>query len=160
MARLPTKDDLKRLPTASEIVGEFKRVAPAGVNQTPWGMTDEQLAKLTERISIYAPFSSERGGTVTAVLGDADSLKFAERLAAAFKAAHWKGFQGTGFAQAVFNKPVEGIIINLRDKEDQPAGLSEFVQTLRESGIEPTGNINPEVPKDDFWITVGSRPSK
>jgi hypothetical protein len=160
MAKLPTKDDLKRLPTASEIVTEFKRIAPAAINQSPWGMTDEQLTRLTERISIYAPFSSERAGSITAVVGATDSLKFAERLAAAFKAAHWKGFQSTDVAQGVFTQPVEGIIINLRDENDQPAGLSEFVQTLRESGIEPKGNIDPAVPKDEFWITVGSRPSK
>ena len=157
-SKLPTKDDLKRLPSASEIVREFKRIAPAGVNQTPWGLTDEQLAKLTERVSVYAPFVAERNsGLVSCVMGDQDGLKFAQRIANAFRAAHWKGTDGVG--QGVFGGVVEGVIVQIRDKDDHPPGLSEFVQTLRESGIDATGQIDTSIPHDEFHILVGSRPS-
>jgi hypothetical protein len=89
-AKLPTKDDIKKLPSVSQIIDEFKRIAPAGVNQSPWGMTDEQLSTLTDRISIYAAFTSDqKGPLITCVVGDQDGFKFGERLASAFRAAHW-----------------------------------------------------------------------
>jgi hypothetical protein len=156
--KLATKDDLKKIPSVSEIVGEFKRIAPAGVNQSPWGMTDAQLSKLTERISIFATFTSDRKASlISCVLGDQDALKFGERLTAAFRAAHWN--MPDGVNQIVLSGSVQGIIIQLRDKEDHPPGLSELIQTLRESGIEPTAQIDPSIPHDEFHIIIGNRPS-
>lgn len=160
MGNLPTKEDIKKLPTASDIVKEFQRFAPGTVNETPWGMTDEQLLRLSQRVSIYASFTPDKGDLITAVLGDHDSIKFAQRLAAAFRAAHWKNVGGSGFGQAIFDGPIQGIVIQIRDKEDRPPGLSEFVSTLRESGLEPTGQITPSLPRDEFRIIVGSRPSQ
>lgn len=158
LGNLTTKDDLKKLPTASEIVGEFKRVAPAGVNQKPWGLTDEQLAKLTERISIYAAFSPEKGDLITAVMGDTDSMRFGSRLAIAFTNAHWKGFKGGDISQAMYSQPFEGVVFHIRDKGDRPPGLEEIIQTFKEAGIPVSGYIDPQAPKDEFRINNGLRP--
>jgi class 3 adenylate cyclase len=130
------------------------------VNQLSWGMTDDQLLTLSRRLSPFASSSPKKGDLITAVLGDQDSVKFAQRLVGAFRAAHWDGVGGSGFGQAIFNGPVQGIVIQLHAADDRPPGLNEFVTTLRESGIEPTAQLLPEsVPPNEFRIVVGSRPS-
>jgi hypothetical protein len=158
-SKLPTKEDIQKLPTAGDIVKEFRRFEPSSIGSKPWGLTDEQLAKLTERVAVYAPFSAE-SDLITAVMGDPSSIKFAHRLAIAFRLAHWKGVENDGFGQAVFNGPIEGVIVQIRDKDDRPPGLKEFAVTLREFGIEPFGQIVPTLPRDTFHIVVGSRPSE
>ena len=152
---LPTKTDIAKLPSASDIVKEFKNSVPGIREKSIWGLTDAQLAKLTERESIYSSFSSGQN-LINAVMGDPDSIKFADKLAEAFRAAHWTGVDG--YSQGVFTKPVQGIFLQVRDQNDKPPGFFELIQTLREAGIAPKGEIDPNIPKDEFRITVGSRP--
>lgn len=121
-----------------------------------WGLNAEQLTVLTRRMIPYAS-SRERGDLITGVLGDSDSTKFAMNLVAAFRAAGWN-IPGSGFNQAIFTGNPTGIIFKLHSRTSNPQGLQEIIATLREAGIEPTGEIDANVPEADFQIVVGRKP--
>ena len=90
-------------------------------------------------------------------MGDARSYKFATNLVRAFRAAGWN-LPGEGFIQAIYPKPIEGIIIQVRSKDEIPAALQEFSSLLHESGIKPIGEIKDDLPNNTFRIIVGSMP--
>ena len=106
-----------------------------------------------------SPFAQtdDRGDLITCVLGDPDSTKFAVHLVGAFRAAGWN-LSGSGFNQAIFSGTPTGLIIKLHSQDSTPPGLQEFVMTLRESGIEPVGEIDTALPPDRFQIIVGGKP--
>jgi hypothetical protein len=52
----------------------------------------------------------------------------------------------------------EGIIVKIHSRDSNPPSLREFVTTLREAGIEPTGNIDAELPANEYQIIVGAEP--
>jgi len=150
--------------TTHQIAADMKEVRkflPAGtVQQTqtvkPWNLSADQLVLLSRRV---APFATklERGDLITCVLGDRDSTRFAESLVAAFRAAGWV-LGGSGYNQAVYSGLPTGIVVKLHSKESAPPALGEFVATLREAGIEPSGLIDASVPENEFQIIVGARP--
>jgi hypothetical protein len=121
-----------------------------------WGLSLEQLRLLSRRMAPYAS-EDDRGELITCIMGDPDSTKFAFSLVEAFRTAGWK-LPGSGFSQAIFNGPVEGIIIVLNSKEVNPPGLAEFVATLREAGIQPVGQLDDKMPANKFRIIVGRKP--
>lgn len=156
MNKLATKQDI---PTAGEIVKEIVKVLPAERRAGRWALNDEQITKLAQRMAPYADKSPKDRDLIDATLGNPDSAAFAWSLVAAFRAAHWNGVGGSGFGQAIFNQPVEGIRIRLHAVGDHVPGLQEFIATMREAGIEPTGEIAPQlIPEGGFQIVVGDRP--
>lgn len=124
----------------------------------PWGMSADNLTKLTGRMRAYAS-SRDRGDLITSVMGDPESLRFGSALVTSFRNAGWN-LSGSGLSQAMYSGPVEGVILLLKSKDSKPAGLDAFVATLREAGIEPTGELQPDMPDSDFRIVVGSRPQR
>jgi hypothetical protein len=122
-----------------------------------WGLDAGHLALLSQRVAKYGS-PRDRGDLITCILGDPDSTKFATNLVGAFRAAGWN-LTGSGYSQAVFSGIVKGVVVKLHSKDSNPPGLNEFVATLRESGIEPTGEIDSNVPPDVFRIIIGMKPS-
>lgn len=122
-----------------------------------WGLNAEQLIKLSKRMTPFAK-TEDRGDLIWCVLGDSDSTKFAVSLVAAFRTAGWqlKGYYGMN--QALFPGNPTGIIIILNSKDANPAGVRELIITLRESGIEPTEEIDTDIPPNHFRIIVGRKP--
>ena len=96
---------------------------------------------------------------ITCSLGDPNATKIAAGLVAAFRNGGWK-LPGSGFNQAIFNAPVEGISVKLHAKDDHVPALTEFVSTLREAGVEPKGEIDESIPAGDFQIVVGAKPEQ
>jgi hypothetical protein len=122
----------------------------------PWGLTQEQLATLTRRM---APFSSaeNRSGLIDASMSDPESIKFGFGLVSAFRAANWV-LPGSGMTRSLFTGPVVGIIVVVHSREADPPGLRDFILTLKEAGIEVSGEIDDKLPSERFRIVVGSRP--
>jgi len=139
---------VKRSPSGPRVGSEDEEALAS------WGMNDERLQLLAHRMKVFAS-KDERGDLITAVMGDPDSMRFSSKLAGAFKKAGWKV---DGFGQAVFTNFISGVIIKLHSKESEPAGLYTLLALLRQSGIEPVGEIDQQVPEDHFRIIVGSRP--
>lgn len=121
-----------------------------------WGIDNEHLAILSQRESKYAS-QRDRGDLITCILGDPDSTRFAQTLVAVFRAANWH-LTGSGLNQAIFGGVVEGVIVKLHSKDSSPPGLAEFVITMRESGIEPKGEIDEKIPPEEFQIIIGRKP--
>ena len=155
IARSERSEEFAKLP--GKIANEVVKILPPGQNatQSTWGLTNEQLALLSRRMKPYAPLI-DRGDLITAWASDPNSIKFAAGLVAAFRTAGWR-LPGGGFNQAWFTGVPQGVIVKLHSKDDTVAALPEFVQTLREAGIEPTGEIDENVPAGDFRIIVGSK---
>jgi hypothetical protein len=144
----------QRIPSTAETATPSPA---ADISGSTWALTDEQIKVLAMRMGFYADPSVDRSDLITCVLGDPASTQFAARLVTAFRAAHWN-LPGSGFAQAVFSGPVKGIIVKVHSAEVHPGALLEFVRTMREFGIEPTGQIDDKISADDFQIVVGSKP--
>lgn len=121
-----------------------------------WGLSAEQLVLLSRRMARFAS-PRDRGDLITCVLGDPDSTKFAANLVAAFRSAGWN-LPGSGYNQAIFSGPLQGIIFNLHSRDSNPPGLSEALATFRESAIQVSGIIDEKIPEQDFQIIVGSKP--
>lgn len=121
-----------------------------------WGLNDAQLELLRKRM---APFArpEDRSDLITCVLSDPESAKFAVSLVNTFRAAGWN-LTGSGFYQAIFAGHVEGIIVKLHSREANPSGLTEFLSTIRQAGIEPFGEVDNNIPPERFQIIVGSKP--
>jgi hypothetical protein len=126
------------------------------VGMPRWGLTEGQLTTLANRMR---PFGGpiDRGDLITCVLGDRDSTLFAQSLVAAFRGAGWT-LSGSGYNQAVYSGLPQGVILKLRTQTSSPPGLQALVMTLRDSGIVPTGELDPNLADDRFQIIVGSRP--
>ena len=121
-----------------------------------WGLNEDHLRRLVNRMAPYAP-SQDRGDLITCMLGDADSTRFALNLVAAFRSAGWT-LGGSGYNQAIMMPPPTGIVVVLHSRESKPPGFLEFINTLREAGIEPIGNLDDHVPENNFKIIVGMKP--
>jgi hypothetical protein len=144
-----------------KIASEVVKIMPkdsANAKTSRWGLTADQLALLSRRVAAYAP-AKDRGDLITCSLGDPSATKFAAGLVAAFRNAGWK-LPGSGYNQAVFGAPIEGIFVKLHAEDDRVNALSEFVATLREAGIEPKGEIDGNIPAGEFQIVVGAKPEE
>lgn len=158
LARKERAGEFEKLP--GKIASEVVKIMPKGLAQVQsrWGLSDEQLALLSRRVAPYAP-AKERGDLITCSLGDPSTTRFASGLVAAFRNGGWK-LPGSGFNQAVFGAPIEGVFVKLHSKDDHVPALTEFVSTLREAGIEPRGEIDESIPAGDFQIVVGAKPEQ
>jgi hypothetical protein len=160
---VPVKSKAKAKPATQENQGTGADVSKqlndikSMLSQQHWGLNAEQLVALSRRMAPFAQLK-ERGDLITCVLGDPDSTRFATSLVAAFRSAGWN-LPGSGFSQAVFSGNVEGIVIQVHSREDKALGLLEFVTTLREAGINPIGELNPNIPVGEFQIIVGRKPA-
>jgi hypothetical protein len=106
----------------------------------------------------YAPATERtRDDLIQGSLGDQASLKFAADLVTAFRKAGWKIPPSVG--QVISTGPIEGVIISIHSEDDSPPGLSEFMATLRQAGIEAKRQIAERIPAGEFHIRIGSKPS-
>lgn len=148
-----TEETAKSLQNIEHGISELqKHIGP----QT-WGLSAEQLVLLTRRMGPYAHPEEDRGDFITCALGDPDSTQFAANLVGAFRAAGWN-LPGSGFNQAIFFSNPVGLFVKVHSETSQPPGLSEFVTTLREAGIEPQGIVEASVPEDRFQVVIGHKP--
>jgi hypothetical protein len=130
------------------------------VESRKWGLTPEQLLKLSERMAPFAP-QEERPDLVLCVMNDVASMRFGENLGKALRDAGWK--IGTrNCAPAMFSIAKEGIVIQAsRETFQRPSaapGLLEFAESMKEFRILPEGEVNDGIPVDQFKIIVGAKP--
>ena len=128
---------------------------------TSWGPTDEQFNVITSNLRTIASIESiprdEQEPFISCVMGDAGSIRFAAKLASAFKAAGWK-IKGVGYVQAISEPVREGVAVHVHSKTDVPRALDTLVGTLKRFGIECTGYVREQLPPGHFDIDVGLKP--
>ncbi len=144
-----------REESLEEISKRFDELGTLITGQT-WGLSAEQLITLSRRLQPYGS-SKETKDLITCVFGDSDSQKFAINLVSAFRAAGWN-LPGSGLNRAIFKYDLIGVIVVIHSEKSKAPGLKEFITTLREAGIEPTGTIDINIPDDNFKIIVGRKP--
>jgi len=148
-----TEETTKSLQNIERDLAEVRK----RIGSQTWGLSAEQLVRLARREAPYAQPEVERGDLIDCALGDPDSTKFAVNLVGAFRTAGWN-LPGSGFNQSIFSGNPVGVLIKIHSQDADPPGLKEFVITLREAGIEPTGVIEASLPTDRFQIIIGHRP--
>jgi hypothetical protein len=147
-------------PGSALSFGQQGGITAGTINVNPeWGLTKEQLEDLTKQMAPFAQNVDERegGDLITCVWGDPDSTRVAYNLVAAFRAAGWN-LPGSGLTQAMYNSPPVGVVIKVKSRDASPPGLSQLVVILRQAGIEPFGQVDPQVSSDQFRIVIGRKP--
>jgi len=123
----------------------------------PWGLSLEHLTRLAQREAPYARPEKKWGDLITCPLGDPDSTQFAVNLVTSFRTAGWN-LPDSGFSQSIFSGNPVGVFVKVHSQDSHPLGMSEFIITLREAGIEPQGMVEESVPADEFQIVIGHKP--
>jgi len=159
----PTPTTVSAGPGSVVSVGQQGGITAGIVNLQPtvgmplWGLTDSQLGGLRDRMRRFAEPTLDRGDLITCVMGDRDSILFAQNLVGAFRAAGWM-LNGSGFNQAMFNGLPQGVIVKVRSQQANPPGLTEFAAAMREAGLPIAGQLDPNLAENRFQIIVGARP--
>ena len=129
-----------------------------------WGPTDEQFDVLSSNLKTAAAVepipSDEQDAFIACVMGDAGSMRFAEKLSSAFKQAGWKFKGDEGYRQSIFDRVPEGVIVHVHSKEDVPRALLTFIGTLKYFGIEVKGSIREQIQPGHFNIVIGLKPEQ
>jgi hypothetical protein len=92
--------------------------------------------------------------TITSVLGDGESYKFANELNTILKASGW---QTDGVNQAVFNGAPVGLIVQIKNRVNIPPHAMSLINALNYIGIQPTGEVNLQNPDQSVSLIVGHR---
>jgi hypothetical protein len=90
---------------------------------------------------------------LTTVLGDTEAFQFAEQIKEVFVQSGWKV---DGISQALYNKPVNGIIIKIKSKE-LPPHIKAIVKSLNLIGMKPTAWLDSNYTEGKVEIIVGTR---
>jgi hypothetical protein len=92
---------------------------------------------------------------ITSVMGDRDAHGLATALNAIIESGGWKVKEGT--VQAVFSKPVDGVVIVVASRPP-PDAANELFRALKMGGIIATGRLVREQKPGRVSLWVGSRP--
>lgn len=126
-----------------------------------WGPTDEQFTVIASNLRTIASIepipSDEQDPFISCVMGDAGSIRFAAKLADAFKKAGWK-LKDVGYVQAISSPVREGVAVHVHSETNIPRTLDTLVGTLKSFGIECTGYIREQLPPGHFDIDIGLKP--
>jgi hypothetical protein len=153
------QDDITKLRSENE---ELKTQLNEIQKSDRWGLTDEQFDVLSSNLKTSAALepipSDEQAAFISCVMGDAGSMRFAEKLSLAFKKAGWKFKGDSGYNQAIFEPIPEGVAFHVHSKEDVPRALNTLAGTLRYFGIDSTGYIREQIPPGHFDVVIGLKP--
>jgi hypothetical protein len=94
--------------------------------------------------------------SVTTIMGDVEAFQFTTRLIELLKKSGW---QVDGPNQGVFNAPIAGVILQIKDKDQVPAGANIIAKAFHEIGVSIRGEMNPTLKtSDEISLIVGSKP--
>lgn len=141
------------------------RLAAVQKQQAPRRLTEAQKQFLIAQLSPYRGEKIE----IVALLGDQESMQFAQDFHSVFVAAGWQDLSG-GVSQAVITGGAVGIEITLNQAEAQagrlPPVLQPLINALTIAGLMPHAAdgrpnvfMNPQSPTDHIVFRVGSKPS-
>ncbi len=108
---------------------------------------------------VNPPPPNEQKPFITCVLGDRQSIRFAAKLAAAFKNAGWK-IKGEGYYQAISEPVDEGVKFHVHSRTENIPVLNILAATLQVFGIQPVGYVREQIPPGQFDIVIGLKPKQ
>jgi hypothetical protein len=161
--RTKVSDEDERIQKQSEVVEEQdhkidsqakvvdaqqQAIQKAEARGLPRTIPDEVYAKLRDQLGRHAGDSVE----IACVLGDAEGMAFATRFASLFREAGWV-VVGGGVTRAVFDNPVQGMKIALRNSSPTPKA-QYLHDVLGSAGFESDFAI---FPGEQYSIIIGSR---
>jgi hypothetical protein len=117
----------------------------------PRSLTAEQRKRLLAALR-KGPAGSV---SITAVVGDAESMGFAAQLKEVLQEAGWPT---TGIGQVVLGGVVKGLIISVHGTNAIPAHAVTLQQALNSLGFEAQGNAASELAPDSIGLLVGVKP--
>lgn len=91
--------------------------------------------------------------SLTTILGDSEAFKFAEEIKEVFESAGWNV---DGISQAAYNKPMIGVVINVKS-EKYPIRVNQIFNAFKVLNIIATGNINQNLQDDNVEVIIGSK---
>ena len=118
-----------------------------------WGPTDEQWKVVTANLQTEAlahpPPPDEQEPFISCIMGDAQSTRFAAKLANAFKDAGWK-IKGVGYRQGTFEPVPEGVKFHIHSRTENIPALGMVLTTLDFFGIKRVGYVQVQMPPGKF----------
>ncbi len=117
----------------------------------PRRITDTQRAKLIQALK---PVPKGPIG-LTTTMGDGEARMLAGQIQAILKAAGWEDVH---ISQALFNKPMVGVMIEFHDLNKIPPFAVPLLDAFYSNDISKTLVYNSEVPEGKIIIIVGMKP--
>ena len=120
----------------------------------------QQLREFTaeQQQSFINDLKSKPFGTVEiiAVLGDGESLHFAEVIEKSLKSAGWST---NGVNQAVFSDSLSGLILVVHSQQTAPRQAAMLQQAFSKIGFTAVGLVDVQVPVNSVKLIVGHKPA-
>jgi hypothetical protein len=118
----------------------------------PRRITDPQRTRLIQALKPLpkGPIS------ITTPMGDGEARILAGQIQEIFKASGWGDVH---ISQALFNRPMIGVMIQLHDVENIPLFAVPLLQAFHDNDVSKTLAYNPEVPEGKIDILVGMKPN-
>ena len=117
----------------------------------PRHITDAQRVRLIQALK---PIPKGPIG-ITTTIGDGEARILAGQIQALLKASGWEDVH---ISQALFNKPMIGVMIELHDLRNIPLFAVPLLNAFHSNDISKTLAYNPEVPEGKINIVVGMKP--
>jgi len=125
-----------------------KQLQEVETKTAPRNVPIDKLSILRNELSKY---KREKIGIVC-VMGDQEAFNFASELKDLFQSAGW---QVDGVDQAIYTKPIKGLILVLKNEGVKPKAEYLF-HILNSAGFHSTGEMNSQI-KNDFGLVVGAK---
>ena len=91
--------------------------------------------------------------TLTSVMGDSESFKFAHEIKELFELANWKV---NGINQAMYSQPIEGLIICVQSKK-YPKRVNAIFDSFKTISIIAKGELKPTLEPNEIELIIGTK---
>ncbi|MDC6365524.1 MULTISPECIES: hypothetical protein [Flavobacteriaceae] len=91
--------------------------------------------------------------TLTSIMGDSESFKFAHEIKELFELANWKV---NGINQAMYTVPKEGVIICVNSK-DYPKRVNGIFESFKLINIIAKGELKPSLESTEVELIIGTK---
>lgn len=127
-----------------------KKIEEIGQKQQPREFTAEQLQYFVNYLK-SKPFGKIE---IIAVLGDGESMHFAEVIEKSLKSAGWST---TGVSQAVFSDSLSGLILVVHSQQAAPPQAATLQHAFSGIGFTAVGLVDTKVPANSVKLIVGHK---
>ena len=91
--------------------------------------------------------------TITSVMGDSESFKFAHEIKELFELADWKI---NGINQAMYSAPIQGLIICV-ESENYPKRVNGIFDSFKLINIIAKGELKPSLKPNEIELIIGTK---
>lgn len=90
---------------------------------------------------------------LTTIMGDSEAFQFATQIKEVFETAGWKV---DGINQAIYNKPITGVNINV-GSYNYPLRVDNIFSSFKVLNITAKGNLKAKLQNDDVELIIGAK---